>query len=64
MLPDGELLTRTRERAAQLARQPDTALRYTRQATTAVLKRLLTDHLAHGLALEGLGAYESWPTGH
>ena len=63
VLPDSELLERAHELARALARQPDTALRYTRQATIAVLKRLLGDHLALGLALEGLGAYESWPTG-
>ena len=38
-------------------------LRYTRQAVTMPIRRLLFDGLAHGLALEGLGGYASWPEG-
>jgi enoyl-CoA hydratase/carnithine racemase len=57
---------RLKERAYELAhtlsRQPDTTLRYARDLMTQRLKRLLLDDLAYGLALEGLGAYASWPT--
>jgi enoyl-CoA hydratase/carnithine racemase len=60
--PDA-LLARARELAADLARQPDTTLRYTRVAVTEQLKGLLLSGIGHGLALEGLGAYRSWPTG-
>jgi enoyl-CoA hydratase/carnithine racemase len=63
VLPAADLLPRAQELAAQLARQPDTTLRYTRDAVTQRLKRLLLDDLAYGLALEGLGAHASWPTG-
>jgi enoyl-CoA hydratase/carnithine racemase len=56
------LMNRAYELARSLARQPDTALRYARDAMTQRLKRLLLDDLAYGLALEGLGAYSSWPT--
>ena len=56
------LLDRARALAGELARQPDTTLRYTRQALTLSLKRALFDGLAFGLAVEGLGAYASWPS--
>jgi enoyl-CoA hydratase/carnithine racemase len=61
--PGAALLERAWELARQLARQPDTALRYTRVAMTQTIKRLLLDHVGPGLALEGLGAYASWPGG-
>lgn len=62
LAPDA-LLPRARALAAELAAQPDVVLRYTRQAVTLPIRRLLFDGLAHGLALEGLGGYASWP-GH
>lgn len=62
VVPADELMARARELGHQLARQPDTTLRYTRDAVTQPLKRLLLDNLAYGLALEGLGAHASWPT--
>lgn len=49
--------------ARQLARQPDVILRATREIFTQQLKRLVLDHVGYGLALEGLGAYKTWPTG-
>jgi 6-oxocamphor hydrolase len=58
-----EVLARARAIAADLARQPDTVLRYTRDVLTQSLRRALFDGLSHGLATEGLGAFESWPTG-
>jgi enoyl-CoA hydratase/carnithine racemase/NAD(P)-dependent dehydrogenase (short-subunit alcohol dehydrogenase family) len=63
VLPADELMTRARQLAELLARQPDTTLRYTRDAVTQPLKRALLDNLGYGLALEGLGAYASWPKG-
>lgn len=63
VLPASDLQGRARAIAADLARQPDTTLRYARDALTQRLKRMLLDDLAYGLALEGLGAYASWPTG-
>ena len=63
VLPASDLMDRARELARLLARQPDTALRYARDAMTQRLKRLILDDLAYGLALEGLGAYSSWPSG-
>jgi enoyl-CoA hydratase/carnithine racemase len=61
VLATADLLPRARALAATLAGQPDTTLRYTREVMTLQLKRALLDGLAHGLALEGLGAYASWP---
>jgi enoyl-CoA hydratase/carnithine racemase len=63
VLPAADLLARARELAQELARQPDTTLRYTRVAFTQQLKRLVLDNVGYGLALEGLAAYASWPTG-
>ena len=56
-----EVLARARAIAADLARQPDTVLRYTRDVLTQSLRRALFEGLSHGLAAEGLGAFESWP---
>jgi enoyl-CoA hydratase/carnithine racemase len=63
VLPRDEVLPRARTLAAELARQPDTVLRYTRDVLTQSIRRALYDGLSHGLALEGLGAFEGWPTG-
>lgn len=63
VLSPGELEERAWELARELARRPLGALRYTRAAVTQPLKRALLSDLGFGLALEGLGAYESWPTG-
>ena len=63
VLPLDDLLPRARAIAAELARQPTTTLRYTRDAVTHPIKRALLDNLSYGLALEGLGAHASWPTG-
>jgi len=52
-----------REIAADLATRPDTVLRYTRFALTRRIRQDLAAGLSYGLALEGLGAFESWPTG-
>jgi len=59
--PQDRVLARAWELARELARQPDTTLRYTRVALTQRFKRALLDDLGYGLALEGLGAYQSWP---
>src|SRR6516165_3242038 len=63
VLPRDEVLPRARALAVELARQPDTVLRYTRDVLTQSIRRALFDGLSHGLAVEGLGAFESWPTG-
>lgn len=52
-----------REIARDIAAKPTSVLRYTRFALTRRLRRELADGLTYGLALEGLGGFESWPTG-
>ncbi|MEO5838271.1 MAG: enoyl-CoA hydratase/isomerase family protein [Acidimicrobiales bacterium] len=61
VLPPGEILDRAWALARDLARQPDMALRYARLSLTQSIKRMMNDGLGFGLALEGLGAYQSWP---
>ena len=61
VLPRDAVLERAWEVARELARQPDTTLRYTRVVLTQPLKRMVLDNVGYGLALEGLGAYASWP---
>ena len=49
--------------AREIAAKPPAVVRYTRFALTRVLRERLASGLAYGLAIEGLGAYESWPEG-
>jgi enoyl-CoA hydratase/carnithine racemase len=62
VLPAADLLPRARALAVELARQPTLTLRYAREVLVADLRRAVQADLGHGLALEGLGAYASWPT--
>ncbi len=63
VLPADALLARAHTLADKLARQATTTLRYTRDAVVQPIRRALLDNLGYGLALEGLGAHASWPTG-
>jgi enoyl-CoA hydratase/carnithine racemase len=63
VVPDGSALERAGELAGELARQPDVTLRYTRELLTQQLRKQLSEGIGHGLALEGLAAYKSWPEG-
>lgn len=58
IVPASELHARATAVANRLAAQPTLNLRYTRQALTQRLKRLLLEGLGHGLALEGLTAVD------
>jgi enoyl-CoA hydratase/carnithine racemase len=61
VLPAAQLLPRALELASELARHPDVVLRLTRAALAQPLRRLVLDSVHAGLALEGLGAYATWP---
>lgn len=63
VVPAADLLDRAWELARQLAKKPPNVLRYTRSVLTARWRTELVAALDHGLAMEGLGAYESWPSG-
>jgi hypothetical protein len=44
-------------------REDGPTVRYARVAISQQLKHLMPDNLGYGLALEGLGALEYWPSG-
>ena len=60
VVPSADLLGRAHELARQLAQQEDVILRYTKVALVHELRKL-THEVGYGLALEGLGAYATWP---
>jgi enoyl-CoA hydratase/carnithine racemase len=62
VVPAGKSLERAWELARLIAAQPDATLRYTRAAITQQFKQLVMEGIGHGLALEGLTAYATWPT--
>jgi enoyl-CoA hydratase/carnithine racemase len=61
VLPDGELLSRARALARQLARLPAATLHYTRQALTSQLRAATVASLRESLAMEGLAGQEYRP---
>jgi enoyl-CoA hydratase/carnithine racemase len=63
VVPAPDVLARAWELARMVGRQPDVTLRYTRAAITQQLRQLLTEGIGHGLALEGLTGYATWPDG-
>jgi enoyl-CoA hydratase/carnithine racemase len=64
VVPDAEAAWAEARRIAEdLAAKPSTVLRYTRFALTRRLRRVVAEGLQFGLALEGLGSFESWPAG-
>ena len=49
------------ELARQIVVRPSLSVCYARVAITQQLKKLMLENLGYGLALEGLGAGQSWP---
>lgn len=61
VLTGEQLMPRALSLAGQIAAQPPRTVRYTRTVLVHHLRRVITDGLALGIALEGLAAVEHWP---
>lgn len=59
--PQERLMSRVNDISQHILSSPDIVRRYTRQVTIEPIRRLYTQYLEHGLALEGLGAWGGWP---
>jgi len=55
------LVERAWELAREIVKRPSLSVRYARVAITQNLKKLMLENLGYGLALEGLGAVQSFP---
>ncbi len=56
-----KLVPRAWELAREITKRPSLAIRYARVPITQNLKKLMLENLGYGLALEGLGAVQSFP---
>jgi enoyl-CoA hydratase/carnithine racemase len=63
VLSPDRLMPRARELAAMILEQPPLVRRLTRQVLLQNMKKRMLDEVGMGLALEGLGKAESFPTG-
>ena len=62
VLPREAMMDRAREIAASMLEQPDVTLRATRMIFARNLLKAIREDLPLGLALEGLGNVNHWPT--
>lgn len=62
VLAPGDLQARAMELARRFAAMPTLTLRYTRQALTQRIKRLMNEGLGYGLVLEAMAAINHLPT--
>ena len=58
VMPLPDLMPRAWEIARMFASRPTLGLRYTRAVINMELRRLLQEHLSHGLAIEGLNGIQ------
>jgi enoyl-CoA hydratase/carnithine racemase len=61
VMPRERLLPRARELAAHMLERPQVVRDLVRRTMTMELRRAMNEHLAHGLALEGLGTLDAAP---
>jgi len=62
VLPADKVLPRAKELAKLILEKPPLTVRYARTLLTQGIKKLMLEHLSHGLALQGLAANEYWPS--
>ena len=61
IVPQDRLVARAWDLAREIVKRPSLSVRYARVAITQNLKKLMLENLGYGLALEGLGAVQSFP---
>jgi enoyl-CoA hydratase/carnithine racemase len=63
VVPPDQLIPRARQLARNILEKPPLVRRMTRQLLVQDLKKRMLDGVGYGLAVEGIAAFESFPTG-